>query len=37
MNHFYYVSQRIVALVVTKMIDLNTSRKQMGWNGQDSL
>jgi len=34
---FTMVPQRIVALQVAKMVNIDTSRKYRGWYGQDSL
>jgi hypothetical protein len=36
-NHFYQVPPRTIIFKVTKMVDLDKSRKCMGWNGQDFL
>jgi hypothetical protein len=34
---FTMVPHRVIALIVTKMVDLDTSCKYMGWYGHDSL
>ncbi len=36
-NHFYQVPRSPVISKVARMVDLDKSRKRMGWNGQDSL
>jgi len=34
---FYQVTRGTIISKVTKIVDLDKSRKCMGWNGQDSL
>jgi hypothetical protein len=36
-SHFYEVPWRTIISKITKMVDLDTSCKNMGWNGHDSL
>ncbi len=31
------MSRKTFASIITKMVDLDTSCKHMGWNGHDSL
>jgi len=36
-SHFYQLPWRTIISKVTKLVDLDTSCKSMGWNGHDSL